>query len=88
MESKDMEPDVSTFTNFFLVVSRHLRHGAIRDQFAEAVFLEATTRGKVNNQVTKSFQKASPSVSKRMLAEHKVLPSEWSSNVKQRGYRT
>lgn len=77
LESTEMEPCASAFTNFFLVISRHLKPGLIRDQFAEAVFREGCRRGKMNKQALDSFRQASPSVSNRILSEHRVLPAEW-----------
>eukprot|EP00584_Thalassiosira_punctigera_P016355 CAMPEP_0172576154 /NCGR_PEP_ID=MMETSP1067-20121228/137578_1 /TAXON_ID=265564 ORGANISM="Thalassiosira punctigera, Strain Tpunct2005C2" /NCGR_SAMPLE_ID=MMETSP1067 /ASSEMBLY_ACC=CAM_ASM_000444 /LENGTH=1179 /DNA_ID=CAMNT_0013368817 /DNA_START=1300 /DNA_END=4836 /DNA_ORIENTATION=- len=70
LESNELEPCVSSFTNFFLVISRHLKHGAVRDQFAEAVFLEGCKRGKIGKQVFNNFRKASPAVANRILMEH------------------
>ena len=57
----------ATFTNFFLVIARHLKHGAMRDQFAEAVFLEGRKRGKLDRQAVSCFRKASPSAANRLL---------------------
>jgi len=59
LESKDMDPDVSSFTNFFLVISRHLKPGPIRDQFAEAIFHEGCRRGKIGKQVLDNFRRVS-----------------------------
>ena len=77
-----MEPSVSSFVNFFRVISRHLKHGAIRDQVAEAVFLEGCKRGKIGEEVFISFRKASPSVSSRILSEHRTLPEEWRNKIR------
>ncbi|KAL9188124.1 hypothetical protein ACHAXT_006502 [Thalassiosira profunda] len=65
LESKDISS--ATFTNFFLVISRHLKHGLMRDQFAEAVFLEGRKRGKLDRQAVNCFRKASPSAANRLL---------------------
>ncbi|KAL7537018.1 hypothetical protein ACHAXR_007541, partial [Thalassiosira sp. AJA248-18] len=88
LESKELDPCVSSFINFFVVISRHLKDGVIKDQFAEAVFLEAKKRGKVNKQVLNSIRRASPSVANRILSEHGNLPTEWSSNIRHDGYKS
>ena len=88
LESNEMEPCVSTFTNFFLVINRHLKRGAVRDQFAEAVFLEGCNRGKVDKQVWNNFQKASPSAADRVSSEHETFPAEWKRNIKSDGFKT
>jgi hypothetical protein len=66
-----MEPCVSSFANFFRVISRHLKHGAVRDQFAEAVFLEGYARGKVDDQALNDFRKASPKVAEKILSKYR-----------------
>merc|ERR1740121_2453890 len=66
------EIDESSLTNFFRAIYHHLKHGAIRDQLAEAVFLEGRRRGKIGKQVVVHFQKASPTVSDRVLSEHEI----------------
>mmetsp|Transcript_2926 Transcript_2926/g.5421 ORF Transcript_2926/g.5421 Transcript_2926/m.5421 type:complete len:391 (-) Transcript_2926:161-1333(-) len=88
LDSNELEPCVSSFTNFFLVISRHLKNGAIRDQFAEAVFVEACKRGKISKQVLNNFRKASPSSANRILSKHKRLPDEWQSNIRNDGFRS
>jgi pentatricopeptide repeat protein len=87
MESNDMEPCVSSFTNFFHVVSRHLKDGMIRDQFAEALFRECCRRGKVDNQTLDAFRKSSPLVAHRILSDHRILPAEWQRNITSDGYK-
>jgi len=88
LESSEIEPCASCFTNFFHVITRHLKHGAIRDQFAEAVFLEGCKRGKISKQVLHNFRKASPSVANRILSEHRILPEEWQNKIKNDGYKS
>ena len=88
LESNDMEPCASSFANFFLVISRHLKHGAIRDEFAEAIFLEGCKRGKINRHSLKNFQKASPSAAKRLISESRSLPVEWGQNIKSDGHKS
>jgi hypothetical protein len=80
LESTDMEPCASSFTNFFLVINKHLKQGAIRDQLSHAVFIEGCRRGKMNKQALDSFRKAS-SVSDRILSEYKVFPPEWRRSI-------
>ena len=87
LESKEMEPCASSFANFFRVISRHLRHGAIRDQFAEAVFLEGCARGKIDKQALNDFRKASPKVADRILSKYAKFPAEWQSNTRNDGYK-
>ena len=71
-----MEPDVSSFTNFFLVISRHLKPGPIRDQFAEAIFHEGCKRGKIGKQVLDNFRRVSSSLLFLVhLDVHKLHPS-------------
>ena len=81
LESTDMEPCASSFTNFLLVVSRHLKAGVIRDQIAEAVFREGCKRGKIDKKTLYAFQKASPSVSYQILSGQRILPAEWQRNI-------
>lgn len=77
-----MEPCESSFANFFLVISRHLKPGPIRDQFAEAVFIEGCRLGKIGKQVLTNFQRSSPSVADRILSQHgQSLPAEWQNNA-------
>jgi len=83
-----MDPDVSSFTNFFLVIERHLKPGSIRDQFAEAIFHEGCKRGKIGKQVLDNFRRASPSVATRILSQHSLLPTEWKNKIKHDGYKT
>ncbi len=87
LSSKDMEPCVSCFANFFRVISRHLKHGAIRDQFAEAVFLEGCARGKMDDQALNDFRKASPKVSDQILSKYQIFPAEWHKNIRNDGYK-
>ena len=87
MESNDMEPCVSSFTNFFHVVSRHLKDGMIRDQFAEALFRECCRRGKLDNQTLDAFRKSSPLVAHRILSNHRILPAEWQRNITSDGFK-
>lgn len=82
-----MEPCVSSFTNFFHVVSRHLKDGMIRDQFAEALFRECCRRGKLDNQTLDAFRKSSPLVAHRILSNHRILPAEWQRNITSDGYK-
>ncbi len=82
-----MEPSVSSFANFFRVISRHLKPGAIRDQLAEAVFLEGCARGKMDDQTLNDFKKASPKVSHRVLSSHRNFPAEWQNNIRNDGYK-
>lgn len=77
---------MSSFTNFFLAISRHLKRGTIRDQFAEAVFREACKQGKINDRVFTNFQKASPAVANRIYSEHKSFPEEWRNGLRKDGY--
>jgi len=86
LESADMDPCDSSFANFFLVISKHLKHGAVRDQFAEAIFLEGCKRGKMGKLVLSGFRKASPSVANRILSEYRVYPREWTNKMRSRSY--
>ena len=79
-----MEPEASSFTNFFLVIARHLGHGPIRNQFAEAIFHEGCKRGMMSRQVIGNFRKASPSVAQRLLSD--TIPSEWHRKIKHMPY--
>jgi len=88
LDSNEMEPCVSSFTNFFLVISRHLKPGQIRDQFAEAVFLEGCKRGKMGKQVFNNFRKASPSAAHRISSEHRNHPADWSKSIRTDGYKS
>lgn len=83
LESNEIEPCTSSFSNFLLVISRHLQHGPVRDQLAEAVFHEGCKRGKIGKQALFYFQKASPLAAGRVLPrEEGMYPEEWSCNVK------
>jgi len=84
-----MDPDVSSFTNFFVVIQRHLKHGPIRDQFAEAIFHEGCKRGKMGRQVINSFRKASPTAARKLLSKYRTeFPLEWGNNIKYDGYKS
>lgn len=86
LESTDVEPCASSFTNFFLAISRHLKQGAIRDQLSYAIFVEGCRRGKMSKHALDSFRKAS-SVSDRILSEYKVFPPEWRRNIIHDGFK-
>ncbi|KAL3788273.1 hypothetical protein HJC23_011905 [Cyclotella cryptica] len=83
LDSKELEPDESTFANLFLVICRHLGKGEARDRFAEAVFREACRQGKVERQVLYHFRNASPSSATKLLSgyDSDAVPEEWSRNV-------
>lgn len=69
IESDTLEPCISCYTNFFLVIARLLKPGRVRDLLAEAAFNEASAKGKVDKQVKENFRKASPKVASMMLSE-------------------
>jgi hypothetical protein len=85
-----LDPDESTFANFFLVMCRHLGKGEVRDRFAEAVFREACKQGKVERQVLYHFKNASPSTARRLLPafDGDVVPVTWAANVRKLKRRT
>ncbi len=88
LDSPNMEPDVSSFANFFIVIARHLKHGDIRDKFAEAVFTEGCNQGKIDKQVMYQFRKASPASAEKILSPYKdFLPREWRRNIGTGGYK-
>lgn len=87
LSAKDMEPCASSFANFFRVISRHLKPGAIRDQFAEAVFLEGCARGKMDDQALNDFRRASPHASDRILSQYRIFPAEWKNSIRNDGYK-
>ena len=89
ISSNDMETDVSSFTNYFVVIQRHLKHGPIRDQFAEAIFHEGCKRGKMGRQVINSIRKASPTAARKLLSKYrKEFPQEWGKKIKYDGYKS
>ena len=83
LDSKELEPDESTFANFFLVMCRHIGKGEARDRFAEAVFREACKQGKVERQVLYHFRNASPTSAQKLLSgcDSDVVPEDWTRNV-------
>lgn len=77
IESEDMEPCSSCYTNFFLVIARLLKPGKVRDMLAEATFKEASASGaKVHKQVLRNFRNASPVVASKLLSDDDELRSE------------
>lgn len=65
-----MEPCPSCYTNFFLVISRLLKPGEVRDMMAEATYREASmSDGKIETQVLKNFRNASPAMANKLLSD-------------------
>lgn len=70
LESDDMEPCLSCYTNFFLVISRLLKPGEVRDMITEATYKEASmSNGKIEIQVLKNFRNASPAMANKLLSD-------------------
>ncbi len=70
LESDDMKPCPSCYTNFFLVISRLLKPGEVRDMMAEATYKEASASGgKISIQVLKNFRNASPVMATKLLSD-------------------
>ena len=70
IESEDMSPCASCYTNFFLVISRLLKPGKVRDMLAEATFKEVSAGdGQVDGQVLKNFRVASPLMANKLLSK-------------------
>jgi hypothetical protein len=69
IESDDMKPCPSCYTNFFLVIARLLKPGEVRNMLAEATFKEASVAsgGQVDKQVLKNFRNASPIIARKLL---------------------
>ena len=82
LESKDMEPNESIYANFLQCISRHLKPGKTRDEFAEAVFTEGSKQGFINATVKERFKQAAPAPAHKILDRHKVIPSDWQRRVK------
>ena len=65
-----MKPCPSCYTNFFLVISRLLKPGEVRDMMAEATYKEASmSNDKIDVQVLKNFRNASPSMANKLLSD-------------------
>ena len=73
IESEEMEPCTSCYTNFFLVIARLLKPGDVRDLLAEAAYKEASDNGKLDKQVLQNFRKASPKVASKLLTDERGL---------------
>ena len=82
LESDDMEPNESIYANFLQCISRHLKPGRTRDEFAEAVFTEGCKHGYINAAVTERFKQAAPAPAHEILHRHDVFPKYWQRRAK------
>jgi len=82
LESHDMEPNESIYANFLQCISRHLKPGKTRDEFAEAVFMEGCKHGFINNAVMERFKLAAPTPAHEILDGHEVIPIDWQRRAK------
>ena len=63
-----MNPCPSCYTNFFLVISRLLKPGEVRDMLAEATYNEFyASGGRMDSQILKNFRNASPVIANKLL---------------------
>ncbi len=70
LESNDMKPCPSCYTNFFLVISRLLKPGEVRDMMAEATYNEATmSNDNIDVRVLRNFRNASPAMANKLLSD-------------------